>query len=822
MFSAQPSKGPEEATEERALVAAEDEAPAKAAGEAEGTESGKRGRKNSATPSGAESTESDAEREAPAANSKWTSNVGQWLTAWKGGGQMEVRQLDSMAKMGDTGVIMQGKLFKRGEKAGDAFRPRWITLNKKCVTYSVDETSPAIDHISFQDIVAMCYHKPRLDPSAAAADDDTITQLDATAPADGEHVVVQEIADVTKVYKEHAKKLHVNIIFRDKVSETMMEHVETEGLELGHGEFCLVTALQAYQRGRIFVFRAESRERAEVWQETISRVIACYANVPVEPCSTLSMLRRKVKWFYMGDRCQVTVAVLILSNFILNIFEAHFTPEEGSSMQALFAQIDMGFTIIFTIELLTNMFATLVYEFVRDSWNWFDTMVVAISLCTLFLENLPGAKPLKLMRCFRVFRLFKRIPSLRQIIVALTASVPPMINAFALVCLVTAIYAIVGVTLFASKSPENFFDFFTAMFTMFQVMTGDNWSDICRNLFVSTGQGAGVAMFFVSFQLIVALVLVNVVIAVLLDEFSKAAERRESGGGGLEEDVGQKCPFEKIARYLSEYKDLDDLESMINDLYDRVLSKSKLRQKMGGGLEIHGEMTPEAIRRTLRAYFKCWRSGEPLEGECDGNVTFIEFRAGIKALGFIPPIIVTRRIWEAYVLAEASALKLNTETELLSRRGFMALMKLALKRFQLKCLTVAMEGDPDGWNKNGIIAALMGVKGLLVEDLELAKGGLTVMNDKKHNQLPDEFEAKDDAERAATELLLKRLVMDMHKMHKRFDAVESELAAVRYPSDSRFQILVGEVYFDTCVHTSGMPVIVGLFHLSTRSLFLLF
>jgi voltage-gated sodium channel len=774
MFSSQPSKGPEEPAE------AEDEAPAKAAGEAAGTESGKSRRKNSATPSGDQ--DADAEREAPAAKSRWTSNVGNWMSAWKDGGKVEVRQLDTMAKMGDNSVMMQGKLFKRGEKSGDAFRPRWITLNKKCVSYSVDETSPPIDHISFQDVVAMCYHRPRINPNAA--DDDTITQLDATATtADNEHAVVQQVADVTKEYQEHAAKLHVNIIFRDKVSENMMEHVEQSGLELGQCEFCLVTAVNAYQRGRIFVFRAESRERAEVWQETISRVIACYANVPVESCSTLSMCRRKVHWFYMGDRCQVTVAALILSNFILNIFEAHFTPEEGSDTQALFAQIDMGFTIIFTCELLTNMFATLVYEFVKDSWNWFDTMVVGVSLCTLFLENLPGAKPLKLMRCFRVFRLFKRIPSLRQIIVALTASVPPMINAFALVCLVTAIYAIVGVTLFSAKDPENFVDFFTAMFTMFQVMTGDNWSDICRGLFVLTGQGAGVAMFFVSFQLIVALVLVNVVIAVLLDEFSNAAEKRLSGGSN-DEDGGAKCPFEKIARYLSEYKDLDDLESMINDLYDRVLAKSKLRQKMGGGLEIHAEMTPEAIRRTLRAYFICWRTGEPLAGQCDGNVTFIEFRAGIKSLGFIPPIIVTRPIWEAYVLAEASALKLNTETELLSRRGFMALMKLALKRFQLKSLTVAMEGDPDGWNKNGITSALMGVKGLLVEDLELAKGGLTVMNDKKHNRLPEEFEAKDDAERAATELLLKRLVMDMHKMHKRFDAVESELAAVRYASRS--------------------------------------
>ena len=52
------------------------------------------------------------------------------------------------------------------------------------------------------------------------------------------------------------------------------------------------------------------------------------------------------------------------------------------------------------------------------------------------------------------------------------------------------------------------------MFTMFQVMTGDNWSDICRDLFEITGEGAIVALYFVSFQLIVALVLVNVVIAV--------------------------------------------------------------------------------------------------------------------------------------------------------------------------------------------------------------------------------------------------------------------------------------------------------------------
>jgi len=42
-----------------------------------------------------------------------------------------------------------------------------------------------------------------------------------------------------------------------------------------------------------------------------------------------------------------------------------------------------------------------------------------------------------------------------------------------------------------------------------------------------------------------------------------------------------------------------------------------------------------------------------------------------------------------------------------------------------------------------------------------------------------------DAERAATELLLKRLVTDMHKMHARFDHVEAELASL---TDKRVRV----------------------------------
>ena len=94
--------------------------------------------------------------------------------------------------------------------------------------------------------------------------------------------------------------------------------------------------------------------------------------------------------------------------------------------------------------------------------NWFDTLVVGISMISLYLPGIPGVSVLRLLRTFRVFRLFKRIPSLKQILICLQQSVPPMCNAFAM-CLVTTIYAIVAVTFFGTMRDDLFGDFFSSL-----------------------------------------------------------------------------------------------------------------------------------------------------------------------------------------------------------------------------------------------------------------------------------------------------------------------------------------------------------------------
>lgn len=60
------------------------------------------------------------------------------------------------------------------------------------------------------------------------------------------------------------------------------------------------------------------------------------------------------------------------------------------------------------------------------------------------------------------------------------------------------------------------------MFTLWQIMTGDDWSVLVRELFQLTGSPIGVGLFFVSFQLLVTFTMVNVVVCVLLEGFSSA------------------------------------------------------------------------------------------------------------------------------------------------------------------------------------------------------------------------------------------------------------------------------------------------------------
>ena len=465
-------------------------------------------------------------------------------------------------------ILLQGQIQKRGSKEDDAFLSRWVVVRSMCVTYSKFENTKVIDRIEMDEVIGIGTRGIE-----EAADDG----VQAKRRSDGAERAASSAASHFPAAATRGSSSTGNAVFWRFKSAMLDEKRAAFSYRLAPTDFALFTSPIGFHRGRTFVFRVEDMEARERWTETISRLLHARKENPVVQTTAFFNFRKRVRSRYIGDHCQIGVAALILGNFMLNICQAQVSDDDANANR-LFERVDLVFTCIFTIELLVNIFATFLWEFVGDPWNWFDLIVVLVSLISLVLTDLPGADVLRLMRCFRVFRLFKRIASLRKIMGALTKSLVPMGNAFCIVCLVVAIYAIVGVTFFSTVAPHNFSSFFISFFSLFQAMTGDNWSEDCRDLMAETGQGPMVGIFYVSYMLLVSLVLVNVVIAVLLDAFGKASaeEAAQSLGGPTEQNEDnayEPCPFERIAKDLCVAGGLTALEMKIEQIWEAIVNK---------------------------------------------------------------------------------------------------------------------------------------------------------------------------------------------------------------------------------------------------------
>jgi len=226
--------------------------------------------------------------------------------------------------------------------------------------------------------------------------------------------------------------------------------------------------------------------------------------------------QEKVRLWYLMRVTQIAVAVFIILNFLLSAVKAQRQPQSKNELY-VFEVLEIIFALIFAFELAVNMYGSWCRPFFESGWNWFDLIIVLISLFTLGLgSGIPGINTLRLFRAFRVIRLFKRIPSLKRIVEGVIQAIPGVSNALIVLTLIMAIWSILGVEFYSTTSPENFGTFFKGMFSMFQCMTLDSWSGIARPLIK---RGPMHWFFFCSYVLIAGIIMVNVVVAVLLEKF---------------------------------------------------------------------------------------------------------------------------------------------------------------------------------------------------------------------------------------------------------------------------------------------------------------
>ena len=294
------------------------------------------------------------------------------------------------------------------------------------------------------------------------------------------------------------------------------------------------------------------------------------------PFERFQLSRMWVKKIFHSLPFQSVVAVLLVGNFVANAFQAQINADlldkEGNPTEVaqMLAKMDFCFIGVFTVELLLNMYAHLWWEFVSNGWSRFDFVVVSVSLLTALSDDIPD---LPITRTFLVLRLFGRLESLRAIITALSASILPVLNAFFIMFIVLALYAILGVTLFSDMAPLSFGNLSVAFIELFRIAAGDTWIAEVPQVDEEGKVEWGLGIFIMSFILICNWTLLQVSVAVLLDNFVEETAREKEEKHQLfmnhkraKDSIGN--VLDPLLRMLAtEYIDEDDLSAQLSALY---------------------------------------------------------------------------------------------------------------------------------------------------------------------------------------------------------------------------------------------------------------
>jgi len=189
-----------------------------------------------------------------------------------------------------------------------------------------------------------------------------------------------------------------------------------------------------------------------------------------------------------------------------------------------------------------------------NGWNLFDFTVVVLSLLPATEEF---ALVARLVRVLRVLRLVSTVPQLRLIVATLVRSIPSMGHVIMLLSIIFYIYAVTGFHLFREHDPEHWGTLGAALLTLFGIVTLEGWVQVMETA-LELNPWAWV--YFVSFVLIGTFVMLNLFIAVVINnlERSKVDEL---------EALRQPVTHEEVLRELRRTRDaLAALQSRLESL----------------------------------------------------------------------------------------------------------------------------------------------------------------------------------------------------------------------------------------------------------------
>jgi voltage-gated sodium channel len=161
------------------------------------------------------------------------------------------------------------------------------------------------------------------------------------------------------------------------------------------------------------------------------------------------MLERLLK----DPRTERVILTLIILNAITLGLET--SPSAMAAFGPVLIAIDRMVLAVFVLELAARLVVHRL-SFFRDPWSVFDLAVA--------------------LRVLRVLRLITAVPSLQRVVGGLVSALPGMGSITLLLALILYVFAVMATKLFGQTHPEQFGTLGATAYSLFQVMTFDDWS----------------------------------------------------------------------------------------------------------------------------------------------------------------------------------------------------------------------------------------------------------------------------------------------------------------------------------------------------------
>ncbi|KAK7272377.1 hypothetical protein RJT34_28921 [Clitoria ternatea] len=258
------------------------------------------------------------------------------------------------------------------------------------------------------------------------------------------------------------------------------------------------------------------------------------------PCS------KRLKAFVKSPMFGYLVSFVLVLNLVAVIIETTLDIQNNSAQKA-WQVVEFVFGWIYVIEMVLKIYSYGFENYWRDGQNRFDfiiTVTIAIGETLtyatpdglLFFSNGEWIRYLLLARMLRLIRILMYVKRYRAFVATFLTLIPSLMPYLGIIFCVLCIYCSLGVQIFGgivnTGNPEleatdlaqndylvfNFNDYPNGMVTLFNFLVTATWDEVMTSYKELTGT-SWTYLYFISFYLITVLLLLNLVIAFVLEAF---------------------------------------------------------------------------------------------------------------------------------------------------------------------------------------------------------------------------------------------------------------------------------------------------------------